>query len=74
MDRPYSAVRGITILIYRKIASRGRANKMEPKPDSPWVEAARNTIRHIHRYVPIPTPQRVAHYRVYTIFPCPRPA
>ncbi len=74
MDRPYNATRGITVLISRKIASSGRASKMDPKPDSPWVKAAKNTMRHIHRYVAISLPQRVTSYAVYTIFPFFRPA
>ncbi len=74
MERPYSATRGMTVLISRKIASNDRASNMEPKPDSPCIKAAKKTTKHIHRYVPIAFPQRVAVYAVYSIFPFPRPA
>jgi hypothetical protein len=50
------------------MASNGRASKTDPKPDNPWVKAAKNTITHTQRYVPISFSQRDTVYPMYTIF------
>ena len=48
-DRPKRAVRGITILIWRKMARRGRESKMDPKPESPWIKPEKKAIRQISK-------------------------
>jgi hypothetical protein len=49
-NKPWRATRGMTVLISRKIANKGRARSMEPKPDRPWIKPAIKVIRTMRIY------------------------
>jgi hypothetical protein len=49
-NKPWRATRGMTVLISRKTANKGKARSMEPKPDRPWVKPARKVMRTMRIY------------------------
>jgi len=51
MVTAWSALRGMTVFMSMKVASNGRASRMEPNPDNPCVKPARKVIKLRRMYV-----------------------
>jgi hypothetical protein len=51
MVTAWSAVKGMTVFMSMKVASSGRASRMEPNPDNPCVKPARKVTKLRRMYV-----------------------